>query len=217
MASSRPAPEGDDVPLRERKRRLTRRAILEAVAEIELVHGGAIDPSVITYARIAEIAGVSERTVYRFFPTKAALDVAYTEDQPMLLGAEPPSSVDRYPDMLETFGQLWAERTGDLRVEEHEVDTEDYPLSFQARRDRDAALVDDLMTLAGNAEELGPHQRRALTAAIHSAASIRSIAITAQRWNLTIAEASSAHAWTLRRLFEALAETPPDPWEDDHA
>lgn len=215
MGSSPPGPEPED-SLRQRKRRLTRRAILEAVAELELVHGGAVDPSTITYARIAEVAGVSERTVYRFFPTKGDLDLAYAEEHPILLGTEPPTGVLDYPDVLERIGQVWAQRTGDLRVEEHEVGTEDYPHSFQSRRARDAALVDSMMELVANADDLGPNQKRALTAAVHSAASIRSIAITAQRWNLTVAEAAAAHAWTLRCLVKALADTPPDPWEDDH-
>jgi len=210
-------PAAEDPPLRERKRQQTRRAILEAAAEIELVGGGAIDPAAITYAHIAKVAGVSERTVYRFFPTKAELDAAYVAEQPLLLGLDPdPTDVSHYPDMIEELGRRWAERTGGARVDEHEVGVDEYPLSFAARRTRDAELVDRLMALAPDSDQLDPRQRRAIAAAVHASLSIRTIAITAQRWNLTIDEATQAHAWTGRVLLDAIASGAIEPWEHDH-
>src|SRR3954449_2901973 len=56
-------------PLRERQTSQTRAAILEALGA-ELGAGGIEDFSV---ARLARRAGVSERTVYRHFPTREAL------------------------------------------------------------------------------------------------------------------------------------------------
>src|SRR3954449_1470474 len=56
-------------PLRERQTSQTRSVILEALGA-ELADGGVEDFSV---ARLARRAGVSERTVYRHFPTREAL------------------------------------------------------------------------------------------------------------------------------------------------
>lgn len=210
-------PRGEPAPLslRERKRVQTRRAILEACAEIELFHGGAIDPERLTYARVAEIAGVSERTVYRFFPTKASLDEAYAAERPIGLGHAEPRDLDGYATMIEDITRAWSERMGHVRIDEHEIGTEDYPLSMEARRERDLAFVDRLAAMTANADELDDRQLRALAAAVHSTVSIRTLAISAQRWNLTLEEAGRAHAWTLRTLLAELTRRGAAPWEDE--
>lgn len=209
-------PRGESAPpsLRERKRAQTRRAILEACAEIELFHGGAIDPERLTYARVAEIAGVSERTVYRFFPTKQSLDEAYTAERPIGLGHTEPRDLDEYAAMIEDITRAWSERMGHVRIAEHEIGVEDYPLSIEARRARDLAFIDRLAGVTANADELDDRQLRALAAAVHSTVSIRTLAISAQRWNLTLEEAGRAHAWTLRTLLAELARRGAEPWED---
>lgn len=201
--------------LRERKRAQTRQAILEACAEIELFHGGAIDPDRITYTRIAEIAGVSERTVYRFFPTKQDLDEAYATERPIGLGHDDPRTLDEYATMIEEITREWSERMGQVRVAEHEVGVENYPRSMEARRRRDRVFIDELAALTANAAELDERQLRAVAAAVHSTVSVRTLAISAQRWNLTLEEAGRAHAWTLRTLLAELARRGAEPWEDE--
>jgi len=212
----RPAPRGEPAPpsLRERKRAQTRRAILEACAEIELFHGGVIDPERLTYARIAEVAGVSERTVYRFFPTKQDLDAAYLADQPIGLGLPSPTSLEGYADVIEQVTARWSERMGHVRIAEHEVGTDDYPLGIEDRRRRDRELVERLADLVANADDLPERQLLALAAAVNSTVSVRILAISAQRWNLTLAEAGRAHAWAMRTLLEHLADRGVDPWEE---
>lgn len=202
--------------LRERNRRRTRMAILEAIAEIELVHGGTIDPSLVTYTRIAEIAGVSERTVYRFFPSRQDLDRAYNEESPILLGLEvsPDMTIGMFPDMIEEVGRRWGERTGHRRIDEHEIDADEYPISMSARRARDQLLLDQVRGLLPEPEKLSDRQQLSVAAALSSTISVRSIAITAQRWNLTIDEATRAHAWALRVLLDSIRTTTPDPWTD---
>jgi hypothetical protein len=208
---------GDDAQrsLRDRKRERTRRAILEAIAEIEMVHGGAIDPSLITYARIAEIADVSERTVYRFFPTNAELDHAYAEESPVGLGLQMEvTDVESYAEAIEEVGRRWTERLGPLRIAEHEIDAEEYPESMARRRARDAQLVEMLLAERPELQPLPEVQRRAIAAVVNHTLSIRSVAIIAQRWNLTIEEATRAQAWAARAIVARLAEEPPAPWED---
>jgi AcrR family transcriptional regulator len=208
------ATAGRPESLRDRNRARTRKAILEACTEIELVHGGALDPDVFTYANVAEIAGVSERTVYRFFPTKAELDRAYVAEGVILLGVEAPASIEAYPDTIEEVMALWSERVGHIRVAEREALGDGFSASLEARRERDRTFIDDLATARPNLVELSERQRVAITAALQSALSVRTIALTAQRWNLTVAEAGAAHAWVARTLLKSLAEQVPDRWED---
>jgi AcrR family transcriptional regulator len=209
-------PQRRQPSLRERKRADTRRAILEAIAEIEMVHGGTIDPSLVTYARIAAIAGVSERTVYRFFPSKADLDRAYAEATPIALGeAMPVIDVESYASAIEAIGRRWTQRLGPLRVAEHELGADDYPESFARRRERDQRLVEMILDEQPALRPLPEPQRRAIAAVINHTLSIRSVAIIAQRWNLTIEEATRAQAWAARVLAAHLATDPPEPWEDE--
>ncbi len=109
-----------------------------------MFHGGAIDPERLTYARIAEIAGVSERTVYRFFPQAR-------RRPPIGLGHDEPTTLDGYAAMIEEITRTWSERMGHVRIAEHEVGAEDYPHSFEARRDRDRAFIDHLAAVTANA------------------------------------------------------------------
>lgn len=208
-------PTGGPTSLRERKREKTRRAILEAIAEIEMIHGGALDPSLVTYARIAEIVGVSERTVYRFFPTKAELDRAYAEAVPVALGADlEVTDMASYIEGLETIGRQWTERLGPLRVTEHEVGADEYPESLASRRARDERTVKMLVSERPELRDLPETQRRAIAASVNNTLSIRSVAIIAQRWNLTIEEATRAQAWAARAIVAHIANDPPEPWED---
>lgn len=201
--------------LRERKREQTRRAILEAIAEIEMIHGGMIDPTLITYARIAEIAGVSERTVYRFFPTKADLDRGYSEGVPIGLGLEfRVTDVESYAATIEAVGRRWTERLGPVRVAEHEIDADDYPISMASRRARDDQLVQMLLLEHPELGDLPEVQQRAIAAVVNHTLSVRSVAIIAQRWNLTIEEATRAQAWAARTIVAGLARNSPEAWED---
>lgn len=60
------------VPLRVRQAELARQAILEAAGEV-LLHG---DPDAVSLAQLAETAGVSARTLYRYFPARGDLMAA---------------------------------------------------------------------------------------------------------------------------------------------
>jgi AcrR family transcriptional regulator len=57
------------VSLRVRQAELARQAILEAAGDV-LLHG---DPDAVSLAVLAETAGVSARTLYRYFPTRSEL------------------------------------------------------------------------------------------------------------------------------------------------
>ena len=63
----------DQPGLRERRRRAARQALLDAYVELALEGG----PEAVTFARLAERADVSERTVFRHFASRTALDEAF--------------------------------------------------------------------------------------------------------------------------------------------
>ena len=87
--------------LRQEQRSVARSRVLAACVELAVRHGGFSHPERFTYARIAELAGVSERTVYRLFPTKAELVRAYIEDRSLTGGRPVPTDS---PDPTPTDG-----------------------------------------------------------------------------------------------------------------
>ena len=64
-------------------------------------------------------------------------------------------------------------------------------------------------------EALPVRQRLAYTAAIHSVRRFPTIAITAQRWGLTLEEAGEAHAWALEALLHAARTQEISPWKHE--
>ena len=109
---------------------------------------------------------------------------------------------------------LGREHPVDRALEEHEPGWEDYPASMDARRGRDRDLRAEVDELLARAEGLTDRQRLAITAAVHSTYSVRTIATAAQRWGLTLEEAGEGHAWVLETLLEALRTNDIEPWED---
>jgi AcrR family transcriptional regulator len=77
-------------PLRERQAAATRTLILDALA-LEFAEGGVRD---FLIARVAERAGVSERTVYRHFPDRDALLTGLGDHVNAQLGDIPPDLDD---------------------------------------------------------------------------------------------------------------------------
>jgi AcrR family transcriptional regulator len=96
----------DVPPLRRQQVELTRELILEAVAK-RLEHD---DPASISVPEIAEAAGVSLRTVYRYFPTREELLAASAEwiNERMFGGLGYAESIDELlvhiPQAFERFG-----------------------------------------------------------------------------------------------------------------
>lgn len=198
--------------LRDRNRARTRQAILDACVEIELFHGGAVRPEIFTFARIAEVAGVSERTVYRTFPSRAELDRAMQAERTILHGVEPGDPLTDRPRVIREITRRWSERhpepLTDPRVDEW---SDDYPASIAARERRDEELLARVRKVVGR--KVPDRQARAVTAALHSTISVASIVASAMRWNLTLAEAGEAHAWMLETLIDAIEHEPLPPWE----
>src|SRR5829696_6621765 len=90
----------ESTPLRERRRLAARQALLDAYVELT-VEGG---PEAVTFARLAERADVSERTVFRHFASRAELDEAF--DQLLLERMEFPGWPARLVDVPDFIEQL---------------------------------------------------------------------------------------------------------------
>src|SRR5262245_18693237 len=89
--------------LRAQQTRDTRRRILEGAARIT-----ALDVRLLTHATVARAAEVAERTVYRHFPTVAALHQAFGEFQSERLGSD--DATDFEVDDLPSMFARWPER-----------------------------------------------------------------------------------------------------------
>jgi AcrR family transcriptional regulator len=96
--------------LRSEQTKDTRERILVGAARITL-----FDATRLTHASVARSAGVSERTVYRHFPTVSALHEAFSKYQERRFGRdqgealsldELPSSYERWPDRIESTTAL---------------------------------------------------------------------------------------------------------------
>jgi len=106
----------------------TREAILDAV-ERRLTHGGLDE---LTFAQVAQAAGVAERTVYRHFPTKEALLEAFWLHVQKRLGLE--QSIRSFADYLATRPATFA------RMDEREPMMRAVMSSAQARQARRGIL-----------------------------------------------------------------------------
>ena len=210
--------------VREEQSALTRRRILEACAELALRHGGFDDPEAFTYARVAELAGVSERTVYRAFPTKRELTAAFLDEAVLTGGEDLPAAASDLGAFLRRVSRLWEEAypaspsgpadpgsTGDSGAAAATADD----LAADRRRARDvrveAALASELPAT------MAPAERRALAGVVRLLLSFRSIVQTSTGFDVPLADAGQAHAWAVDTLIGAIQRGEVAPWASSTA
>jgi AcrR family transcriptional regulator len=131
--------------LRSEQTKDTRERILAGAARITL-----LDATRITHAAVAHSAGVSERTVYRHFPSVSALHEAFSKYQERRFGRdqgeelsldELPTSYERWPDRIESTIAL------DYMVHEQK----DPPMLTKSRRKRYERLERALLEVVPDA------------------------------------------------------------------
>lgn len=215
--ASNPGREQSDTgrpSLRQRRHDDTRRRILEACVEIEFALGGYDDPEAFTYARVAELADVSERTVYRMFPTKRELARAYVSERAVLFGAREPESISQWSDALKDVMRRWSERfPGPSSPPGAHTTPQDvhFPEARDERLERDRKARDEVRAFLGDSAT--DRQQAAVTAVLHSVASLPSVMRSAARWDLSWVEAGEAHAWALETLLDAINKEGSLPWK----
>jgi len=185
-------------PLRERQAGQTREAILEALTA-ELAEGGLHELNI---PAIARRAGVSVRTVYRYFPTRDALLDAVDRwmDETIVPGA-PPASVDEMPRMAEkAFAEFDANETTMLA---QWATTLGRDVRARRRRRRISAYGDVLAEITSN---LSRAEARAAHAVISYLLSSLTWKTMREEFNMNGAESGRAVAWALRLLIDDLEQ-----------
>lgn len=206
MASKKPTP-------REELRDLTTKRILDAFLKLAVGEAGLLDPSSITYRRIADLAGVSERTVYRFFPAKEEFERASIESGLVFTSDIVP---ERAADLTEYLRRVTSELAGKVpgpvvrnRAGES-AEMESFGKLRAQRGERIARALGDVLPA-----DLDDADRRAVIAVVRTLASLGTVIATASDWEMSMEEAGRAHAWAVDVIIKAIEEGNGGPWPNE--
>lgn len=185
-------------PLRQEQQLATRERILQALADVVTEHGTPTVPAV------AERAGVSERTVYRHFPTRDALlsglfawvmQLSAPDARPTVPSLD--SLVGVVRDMFPRF-----ERRPELI---RALNSNDIGREMRAgraayrRKNIQDALADSLEGVDGDT-------RRQAEAIVHLVSSSTAYLHLHDFWDMSAADAADAVEWAVRALVSAAKE-----------
>lgn len=191
--------------LRERKARLVRTTVLEtAIAQLETTRADDV-----SMAQIADAAGVSLRTLYRYFPDRAALLHAAGEHLYASLGVPfEVSGPDEISASLLEAGRRLSTRPELTRVL---VRTTSGRTARSAVRGQRVAAIES--ALRPVTEELDEDTARWASAVIAHLCSAASWVLIADESGLEDSDAQQAVAWAIDRLVSSLRDPrePSDP------
>jgi AcrR family transcriptional regulator len=181
-------------PLRERQSELTRESILEALTA-ELAEGGLHELNI---PSIARRAGVSIRTVYRYFPTRESLLDAAERWMDTRIGVpQPPRTADDLPTLVEkTFADFDANETAILAQWATALGRD---MRARGRRRRVEAYRE---ALANVTLHLSARDARAAHAVISYLISSGTWKTLREEHGMSGAESGKAVAWALRVLID---------------
>lgn len=181
---------------REAQARQTRAAIVEAA--LALV--GEDEDGQLTFARVAERAGVSEPTVYRNFPNREALIAALSEHvTERFRGPRMPDEADDLPAATIAVAEYFAENPQMLRASLRSGATRE--IREHGRKGRTARLRD---LLAAPTEHLEKKDADAVKAVLATLVRGETWLELTERHQVDGERAGFALAWTVRALLEAL-------------
>jgi AcrR family transcriptional regulator len=151
----------------------------------------------LTFRRLAELSGVPERTLFRYYPSKSALMEAFwTWLNAKLEMPAPPDTPDEFADQVpalfaafETDDPLVRAMLHDRNGRETRVD------HAPARRERLRLALQDL--LAG----LTPEEQTNLLASVQLLASAAGWESMKDNWDLTGEQAAKAAQWAVKALL----------------
>lgn len=181
------------------RRDRTRRAILDALAAVISETGG-LGFSV---QQVAERAGVTHRTVYNHFPTRAALNDALAEHVEDLMAR------DGYREPVLTSSAALAPVISDFyaALQAYEVPTRAYVLLMLASRQpagvsrRRTSAFEAL--IARDTAPPAPVTARGLTAAVRMFLSSTGWHLLTEQMGLSPAEAATTATWATQTLLDA--------------
>lgn len=183
-----------DNSMREKRAHETRERIIRALSKL-IAEGSLSDLSV---PRVAEMAGVSEPTVYRYFPNREALLDALDEQMNIDFKRPPaPKTLEELPAHVEALFQLF-DRDKDLILSFFKSDAgRDARAGLRRRR---LLLMRKLLT------EMAPHLPKGELDEVFGAVQLLA---SGDAWRsmgefagLSGEQAGRASAWALRTLFE---------------
>ena len=182
--------------LRDDQAALVRERILHAVAEL-LERDGSAD---LTMPQVAEVSGVSLRTVYRYFPTREALlEAAGRWIGGELLRQGYPTSLDDVADSFERACSEFDKRPGLVRAMAwSDVGRE---ARSARRRERLGAIRQVLEQEVGGLSEEELRQAEAVLAYLHNMLAYTTLR---EEYQLSGAEIGEALGWAIRTLVADL-------------
>ena len=180
-------------PLRDHQAEQTRELILQALTE-QVADAGLKDFNI---PRLAQRAGVSVRTIYRYFPTKDALleEFAYWLDS-QIGSAEAPSTLEELVKLPESAFAAFDEREALIRAQW---------LTPQGRASREIGrkrrLANWRKVLAGVADNLPPDEERQRLAIVLFLLSSRTWQALKDEFDMDGRESGKAVSWALQTLI----------------
>jgi AcrR family transcriptional regulator len=185
--------------LRGRQRDLTRRLIIEAFAHVAL-RDGAYEVSM---QSVAEEAGCSLRTLYRYFPSREALVSGLDAEVQALVNRSfdqlPAGAEEDLAELMEHMLVLLTERRDLIRAWAASGLAEEFTAAVHRRVH---ALVDAAIDRA--APDLAPDEHTRVFAALRQVVTWRSMLSLTE--HLTAAEAAMTSGWMIRALLADLAD-----------
>jgi len=183
-------------PLRERQAQETRTAIIDAL--ISLLEDGPADEA--TARRIAQTAGVAERTVYRHFPDRAALLAGLGDRMRELVADHVPqddvTSVDDLPGMAAALMELLDRHHVAARAEAvFNADPRRYAADSRANSQWMQELID------AGFPGLPTRDRLTFTALIRCLVSVQAWLRMREEFGLQGDESGRAVAWAVETLM----------------
>lgn len=182
--------------LREQQAALARERILRGVAEL-LERDGAAE---LTMPQVAEVSGISLRTLYRYFPTREALlDAAGRWIGGELLKQGYPTTLDDVADSFERACEEFDEHPGLVRA----MATSEVGRAARSsrRRERLDAIRQLLQTEVGALPERELRQAEAVLAYLHNMLAYTTLR---EEQHLAGTEIGEALGWAIRTLVADL-------------
>jgi AcrR family transcriptional regulator len=178
-------------PLRAGQQEEVRERILSKVGEV------LADPAMtdVPVPEVARRAGVSVRTVYRYFPTKEALYDAFNESAQKRLGIKLPERMDELPGLVDEIFRGFEANGDDYRAWRFSKIAAEAKARRKQRQKRAFAK-----TIAPLTSHLDERTARGVAAIVHSLVSSETWLTMVDTWGMTTDEAAGAVRWAIETL-----------------
>ncbi len=182
-------------PLREGQQEQVRARIIEKVREV------LADPSVgeLSVPEVARRAGVSVRTVYRYFPTKEALIDGWNDSMAKSFhdGKPFPRDLDELPDGIRSLFASFASHAEDMKAQRYSKVAGEVRASRKKTQRR--AIAKAISELTRHSSDV---EARKVGAIFHNLASSESWLNMVEVWGLESTEAADAAVWAIEAFRE---------------